>query len=613
MEMFGDVRVDDYYWLRDDSHSNPEILSYLKAENDYTNQSMSSVKQFEDQLYAEMVARTKEEVGISAPIRRGSYYYYERTLVGKDYKLYCRRLITNDTCSPSVYDVMPTGPEAPTEHVILDENIKAQGHKHYYLGAFLPSPNNKLIAYTEDTKGDGIFTVYVIDADKGTAIGNPLKGVTSYIQWAGDDALVYITRDESHRPDKVWSHKLLSDQSSDLCLYHNPSETHILIPHRESVKIQYFHLFSGHVAIYEMENDLEKVTAYSLPQRDEEIGPLQNGRAIDFVDPIYSVYPEESQFSSSILRFYYSSEKTPPSIYDYDMTSGISVLKNIQLVPGGFEPSDYLTERKWAVTTDGTRVPISILYKKNLVKLDGFDPLWLYGVGSYGESLSPSFDPSVFSLVDRGFIHAIAHIRGGGEMGRKWHEDGMLLNKRNTFTDFIACAEYLIEIKYGSKEKLCISSEYGNGGLLIGAVLNMRPDLFKAAVLDYPFVDVVTSLLDPTTPETTYDWKELGDPRKEEYYYYMKSYSPIDNVRVQNYPNILVRANLYDTIYLYFEAAKFVAKLRAAKTDDNMLLFKCGLDERHYSKSGRDEYVDNNAFFYAFIMKALDLAPPISS
>ncbi|KAK8923932.1 hypothetical protein KSP39_PZI019837 [Platanthera zijinensis] len=203
MEMFGDVRVDDYYWLRDDSHSNREILSYLKAENDYTNQSMSSVKQFEDQLYAEMVARTKEEVGISAPIRRGSYYYYERTLVGKDNKLHCRRLITNDASPPSVYDVMPTGPEAPTEHVILDENIRAQGHEYYYLGAFRPSPNNKLIAYAEDTKGDGIHTVYVIDADKGTAIGNPLKGVTSNIEWAGDDALVYITMDESHRYQKT--------------------------------------------------------------------------------------------------------------------------------------------------------------------------------------------------------------------------------------------------------------------------------------------------------------------------------------------------------------------------------------------------------------------------
>ncbi|KAK8923930.1 hypothetical protein KSP39_PZI019831 [Platanthera zijinensis] len=697
MEMFGDIRVDDYYWLRDDSRSNPKILSYLKAENNYTNQSMSSVKQFEDQLYAEMVARTKEVDDISAPIRRGSYYYYERTLVGKDYKLHCRRHITNDTCPPSVYDVMPTGPEAPAEHVILDGNIKAQGHEHYYIGAFRPSPNNKLIVYAEDTKGDGIYTVYVIDADKGTAIGNPLKGVTSYIEWAGDDALVYITRDEYHRSDKVWSHKLLSDQSSDLCLYHekddtfsldvyaseskqylfvqswsyntqfimyldiykqegglmtltprihgiqtkashsrnhffikrtsdeifnselvycpidNTSETHTLIPHQESVEIDDFQLFSGHLAIYLFENDLPKVIVYSLPQMGEVIGPLQNGRAIDFVDPIYSVYPEESQFSSSILRFYYNSMRTPPSVYDYDMTSGISVLKKIQPVPGGFEPSDYLTERKWAVSTDGTRVPISILYKKNLVKFDGFNPLFMYGYGSYGISIVPGFEAWTFTLVDRGFIYAIAHIRGGEEMGIKWYEDGKLLKKRNTFTDFIACAEYLIENKYGSKEKLCINGGVGNGGLLIGAILNMRPDLFKAAVLDYPFVDVVTSLLDPTIPSTTSEWEELGDPRKEEYYYYIKSYSPVDNVRAQNYPNILVRADFYDTGVLYSEVAKFVAKLRATKTDDNMLLLKCELAKWHFSKSIRFEQMQEDAFTFAFIMKALDMVPPVSS
>lgn len=694
MEMFGDVRVDDYYWLRDDSRSNPEILSYLKAENDYTDQAMSSVKQFEDQLYAEIRGRIKEE-DVSVPIRRGSYYYYERTLEGKEYVLHCRRLITNDT-SASVYDVMPMGPEASEEHVILDENIKAQGHEYYSIGAFKASPNNKLIAYAEDTKGDEIYTVYVIDADRGTVIGNPLKGVTSYVEWAGDDTLVYITMDEILRPDNVWSHKLLSEQSSDQCLYHenddmfsldlqaseskqylfvgseskntrfmfyldifkqegglmtltprifgidtsashrgnyffikrrseefynseliacpidNPSETKVLIPHRERVKIQDFQLFSGHVAVYERENGLQKVTVYSLPPLGEGIGPLQDGRAVDFVDPIYSVDPEESQFSSSILRFSYSSMKTPLSVYDYDMNLGISVLKKMQPVLGGFESSNYLTERKWAVSSDGTKIPISILYKKNLVKLDGFDPLLLYGYGSYEVCIDPSFKASRLSLVDRGFIYAIAHIRGGGEMGRKWYEDGKLLKKRNTFTDFIACAEYLIENKYCSKEKLCINGRSA-GGLLIGAVLNMRPDLFKAAVAGVPFVDVVTTMLDPTIPLTTSEWEEWGDPRKEEYYYYIKSYSPVDNVRVQNYPNILVTAGLNDPRVLYSEPAKFVAKLRATKSDNNVLLFKCELGAGHFSKSGRFEKLQEDAFTYAFILKALDLAPSASS
>ncbi|XP_020688191.1 uncharacterized protein LOC110103721 [Dendrobium catenatum] len=694
MEMFGDVRVDDYYWLRDDSRSNPEVLSYLKAENDYTNQVTSSVKQFEDELYAEIRARIKED-DISAPIRRGPYYYYERTLQGKEYVQHCRRLITNGT-SASVHDVMPMGPEAPKEHVILDENIKAQGHDYYSIEAFKASPNNKLVAYAEDTKGDEIYTIFVIDADKGTVVGDPLKGATSYVEWAGNETLVYITMDEILRPDKVWSHKLLSEQSSDQCLYHEkddmfsvdlqaseskqylfvgseskntrfiyyldiynlegglttltprvygidtsashrgnhffikrrseefynselvycpvdkPSETKVLIPHRERVKIEDFKLFIGHVAVYERENGLPKVTVYNLPSIGEAIGVLQEGRAVDFVDSIYSVEPTESQFSSNILRFSYSSMKTPTSVYDYDMNLGISVLKKMQPVLGGFESSDYSTKREWAVASDGTKVPISILYKKNLVKLDGSDPLLLYGYGSYEACIDPSFKASRLSLVDRGFVYAIAHIRGGGEMGRKWYEDGKLLKKRNTFTDFIACAEYLIENKYCSKEMLCIHGRSA-GGLLIGAVLNMRPDLFKAAVAGVPFVDVLTTMLDPTIPLTTSEWEEWGDPRKEEYYYYMKSYSPVDNVRAQNYPNILVTAGLNDPRVLYSEPAKFVAKLRATKTDDNVLLLKCELGAGHFSKSGRFEKLQEDAFTYAFILKALDLAPPVLS
>ncbi|XP_020583722.1 uncharacterized protein LOC110026871 [Phalaenopsis equestris] len=693
MEMFGDVRVDNYYWLRDDSRSNPDVLSYLNSENEYTDQAMSSVKQFEDKLYAEIRGRI-EESDISAPIRRGSYYYYEKTLQGKEYILHCRRLITDETSS--VHDFMPIGPEAPKEQVILDENVKAQGHVYYRIGAFKASPNNKLIAYAEDIKGDEIYTVYVIDADKGTAVGNPLKSVTSNIEWAGDDTLLYITMDEILRPDKVWSHKLLSEQSSDKCLYHekddmfsvdlqaseskqyifvgseskntrflyyldicnqegglrtltprvygidtsashrgnhffikrrsedfynselvycsvdNPSETKMLLQHRESVKIQDFQLFSGHIAVYERENGLPIITMYSLPPIGEAIGPLRDGRTIDFIDSIYSVETEESEFSSAILRFAYSSLKTPPSVYDYDMNSGISVLKKMKPVLGGFESSNYVTKREWAVASDGTKIPISVLYNKNLAKLDGSDPLLLYGYGSYEACIDPSFKGSLLSLVDRGFIYAIAHIRGGGEMGRKWYEDGKLLKKINTFTDFIASAEYLIENKYCSREKLSINGRSA-GGLLIGAVLNMRPDLFKAAVAMVPFVDVVTTMLDPTIPLTTSEWEEWGDPRKREYYYYMKSYSPFDNVRAQNYPNILVTAGLNDPRVLYSEPAKFVAKLRATKTDDNMLLFKCELGAGHFSKSGRFEKLREDALTYAFILKALDLVPHASS
>ncbi|KAM0945285.1 putative oligopeptidase B transcription factor WD40-like family [Dioscorea sansibarensis] len=694
MEMFGDVRVDNYYWLRDDSRSNPEILAHLKSENEHTDLVMSGVKQFEEKLFAEMRGRIKED-DISVPIRKGPYYYYERTLQGKEYVQHCRRLISSGA-PPSVYDVMPTGPEAPAEHVILDENIKAQQHDFYSIRAFKVSPNNKLVAYAEDTKGDEIHNVYVVDIESGALIEKPLTGLTTYLEWADNDTLIYITMDEILRPDKVWVHKLGSDQTNDSCLYHekddmfsldlqlseskqylfvgseskntrfvfyldisnqenglmtltprmygidtsashhgnhffikrrsdeffnsellacpvdNVSETTVLLPHRESVKLQDFQLFNDHLAVYERENGLPKITIYGLPPVGEALERLQGGRTIDFIDPVYSVEPEESQYSSSVLRFSYSSLRTPSSVYDYDMNEGISVLKKIETVLGGFDSSNYVTDRKWAVASDGTQVPISILYQKDLVKLDGSDPLMLYGYGSYEVCIDPSFKASRLSLVDRGIIFAIAHIRGGGEMGRQWYENGKLLKKKNTFTDFISCAEYLVDNKYCSKEKLCIEGRSA-GGLLMGAVLNVRPDLFKAAVAGVPFVDVVTTMLDPTIPLTTSEWEEWGDPRQEEFYYYMKSYSPVDNIKPQNYPNVLVTAGLNDSRVLYSEAAKFVAKLRELKTDDNLLLFKCELAAGHFSKSGRFEKLQEVAFITTFILKALDMIPLVNS
>ncbi|KAL5975054.1 hypothetical protein ACLOJK_031730 [Asimina triloba] len=258
-------------------------------------------------------------------------------------------------------------------------------------------------------------------------------------------------------------------------------------------------LFSDHLVVYERENGLPKITIYTLPPNGKPMENLQGGRAVDFIDPMYSVDGEEAEFSSGILRFSYSPLKTPPSVYDYDLNTSVSVVKKIQPVLGGFDSSKYVTERQWAVTSDGTQVPISIVYRKDLVKLDGSDPLLLYDYGSYEVSIDPSFRASRLSLIDRGFIYAIAHVRRGGEMGRKWYENGKLLKKRNTFTDFIACTEYVIEKRYSSKEKLCINGRSA-GGLLTGAVLNMRPDLFKAAVAGVPFVDVVTTMLDPAIP-----------------------------------------------------------------------------------------------------------------
>ncbi|PWA75490.1 prolyl oligopeptidase family protein [Artemisia annua] len=594
MKMFDDVRVDNYYWLRDDSRSDPDMLHYLNQENAYTDYIMSGTKNLEDQIYAEIRGRIKE-ADISAPLRKGPYYYYERTLEGKEYKQHCRRLVQNAGSVPSVLDVMPTGPEAPPEHVILDENEKAKNHVYYSIGAFKVSPNHKLVAYAEDTKGNEIYTIHVMDAETRSPVGEPLVGVTDYFEWVGDEALVYITMDEILRPYKVWFHKLGTNQSADSCLYHEKDdmfsldleaseskkylfvgseskttrsifyldiskpenglmvltprsegidtsvshrgnhffikrrsdETYnsellacplddvnaitTLIPHRDSVKIQDVILFSDHLVVYEREKGLPRVTFYSLPAIDEPLQSLQGGQAVEFVDPVYSVDPAESQFSSSILRFYYSSLRTPPSTYDYDMNTGVSVLKKIETVLGGFDASNYVTKREWAIAQDGTQVPISIVYRKDLVKLDGSDPMLLYGYGSYEVCVDPSFKSSRLSLLDRGFTFAIAHIRGGGEMGRKWYENGKYLQKKNTFTDFIDCAEYLIEKKYCTKDKLCINGGSA-GGLLIGAVLNMRPDLFKAAVTRVPFVDVVTTMLDPTIPLTTAEWEVFHAP-----------------------------------------------------------------------------------------------------
>lgn len=658
---------------------------------------MSDTKKFEEELFVEIRARIKED-DVSAPLRKGGFYYYTRTLQGKEYVQHCRRPLPQSQARlpPSVNDSMPVDDGAPEERVMLDENVVAQSHAYYSIGAFEVSPNHELVAYAEDTKGDEIYNVRVIDADTGAAVGKTLSGTTWDLEWAGNSHLVYITMDETLRPDKVWLHKLGTEQSSDKCLYHekddmfsvdleaseskkflfvaseskttrfnfyldvskpedglvvltprvdgidtdvshrgnhffitrrseelfnsevvacpldNVSDTTVLIPHRESVKIQGINLYSDHLVAYEREDGLQKITIYGLPDVEEPLKGLQGGQAVEFLDPIYSVAPSESEFSSGILRFSYSSLKTPRSVYDYDMKSGISVLKKIETVLGGFDSSNYVTERKWASAPDGVQIPLSIVYRKDLVKLDGSDPLLLYGYGSYEACIDPSFKTSRLSLLDRGFIYAIAHIRGGGEMGRQWYENGKFLKKKNTFTDFIASAEYLIREKYCSKEKLCIEGRSA-GGLLIGAVLNMRPDLFKAAVAGVPFVDVVTTMLDPTIPLTTSEWEEWGDPRKEEFYFYMKSYSPVDNVNAQNYPHVLVTAGLNDPRVLYSEPAKFVAKLRELKTDDNILVFKCEMGAGHFSKSGRFEKLQEDAFTLAFLMKALNIIPAKSS
>ncbi|MFX0013677.1 MAG: S9 family peptidase [Promethearchaeota archaeon] len=382
----------------------------------------------------------------------------------------------------------------------------------------------------------------------------------------------------------------------------NPRKTNWeeIVPHRESVFLRDFEVFEDFLVLHEREDGMTKIRVIDQ-KRDQD-------HYLDFPDPVYTcekfsyslVYPE---FKSNVLRFVYTSLITPNSVFDYNMDTNEKKLVKQDEILGGYNPSKYLTERIAAQAQDGKSVYISLVYKKGM-PIDGNNPLLLYGYGSYGYSIDPEFLSYRISLLDRGFAFAIAHIRGGSELGRKWYEQGKLLHKKNTFTDFIVCAEYLISQKYTSNDKLCILGGSA-GGLLMGAVINMRPDLFKTVIARVPFVDVINTMFDPSIPLTITEYEEWGNPNEKEYYDYMKSYSPYDNVVEKNYPRILMTAGLNDPRVQYWEPAKFTAKLRALKTDSNLLLLKTNMGEGHSGKSGRYDMIKETAFYYAFLLDSV--------
>ena len=370
-----------------------------------------------------------------------------------------------------------------------------------------------------------------------------------------------------------------------------------VIPHRPDVLIENLAAFDNYLVLFERKDGLKHV-------RISGADGTSDVRYIPFPEPVYDITPAANpEFSTDLLRFDFSSLITPKSVIDFHMDTGEWELKKQDEIPSGHDPSQYVTERLHAVASDGTEVPMSIVYKKGL-KHDGGNPALLYGYGSYGYSFEPNFNANRFSLIDRGFVIAIGHIRGGSELGRAWYEDGKMLHKRNTFTDFIACGENLIEQGYTSKEKLAILGGSA-GGLLVGACLTMRPDLFKAVVALVPFVDVITTMSDPSIPLTTLEYDEWGNPEDQTYFEYMLSYSPIDNIQATNYPDLLVTTGLNDPRVAYWEPAKFVAKLRAAKTGDNLLLLKTNLDAGHAGASGRYDYLKEIALNYAFLLDSL--------
>ena len=401
------------------------------------------------------------------------------------------------------------------------------------------------------------------------------------------EGFVYILTNEG-----ATNFKVMRAPASD------PSASHWseFVPHRDSVLVTALDAFKGHLVLWEMEGGLRQIEVRDLGSG--EVHPVR------FPEPVYACSPQNNlEFDTGLLRFNYQSPVTPPSIVDYDLAKRTWTVKKKTEVPH-YTASAYTTERTWARAPDGTAVPISLLYRKGLVR-DGTRPCYLYAYGSYGIGTEPRFNSALFSLVDRGYVCAVAHVRGGDEMGRAWYDQGKLLQKKNTFTDFIACAEHLVAQRITSTDRLAIRGGSA-GGLLIGAVLNMKPELFRAAVADVPFVDVITTMKDPTIPLTTQEWEQWGDPRDARYYAYMKSYSPYDNVAARAYPALLVTAGLNDPRVGYWEPTKWVARLRALRTDHNPLLLRVNMGAGHGGASGRYDNLREQALRYAFIVSALE-------
>ena len=658
-KLHGDVRIDNYSWLRE--RSNPEVIKYLEAENKYAEAMMKHTKKLQGRLYKELVGRIKE-TDFEVPEKIDDYYYYSRTEKGKQYSIHCRRKESLDA----------------EEEVILDENALAAGHDYFAIGVFRISPNHRLLAYSVDSAGSESYTLCIKDLGTGKLLADRILNTYYSVAWANDNRTIfYNTLDDAKRPYKLYRHELGGDPNEDVLVYHEKDEAYRVsvsrtkskkyltmtlssntttevryveadfptddfrvihprqhemeyyvghrgekfyirtndsaknfklmeapvknpakanweevIRHRDSVKIDSFAVFKNHLVVDERESGLKKIRIMDLTGQEVHY--------VDFPEPVYTFWRGRNpDFNTNMLRFNYTSLVTPRSVFDYNMDTKARQLKKQDEVLGGYEASGYESERIFATAEDDTRIPISLVYKKGMVR-DGTNPLLLYGYGAYGASREPYFSSRRLSLLDRGFVFAIAHIRGGGEMGRAWYEDGKLLKKKNTFTDFITCAQHMIAEGYTCSDKLVIRGGSA-GGLLMGAVTNMRPDLFKAVIAEVPYVDAVNTMLDASIPLVVPEYEEWGNPNEKKYYDYMKSYSPYDNVQAKDYPNMLITAGLNDPRVQYWEPAKWAAKLRAFKTDNNLLLLKTKMGAGHSGASGRYDRLKDTAFVYAFI------------
>ncbi|NVK04228.1 MAG: S9 family peptidase [Flavobacteriia bacterium] len=664
LEMHGDVRVDEYYWLN--QREDPEVIAYLEAENTYREAVMKETEGLQKKLYDEMVGRIKQDDS-SVPYELDGYFYYTRYEEGDQYPLYCRK----------------QGSLEAQEEIILNVNEMAEGHSYYQVSGISVRPDSKMIAFGVDTVSRRKYTIYFKDLETGEILEENIPNTGGSSTWAEDNKTIfYVTKDEETlRQDKIHKHVLGTSPSVDSLVYYEEDETYItfvyktkskkfvvigshstltheyryipadqpnaefeifqervrgleygiahyedawyirtnhdgaqnfklmktsvnatgvenwvdVIPHREDVLLESIEIFKDFLVLDERTNGLNRI--HIMPW-DESV----EDHYLPFEEETYTAYiGNNPQFDTPVLRYGYSSLTTPNSVMEYNMVTGENTVLKEQEVVGGYDKSMYASERVWATADDGTQVPISLVYRKDM-KREGGNPLLLYGYGSYGYTIDPSFSSGRLSLLDRGFIFAIAHVRGGQYLGRQWYEDGKYLKKKNTFTDFISCGRHLAEQGYSSPEHMYALGGSA-GGLLMGAVVNMAPELFNGVIAAVPFVDVVTTMLDESIPLTTGEYDEWGNPNDPEYYEYMLSYSPYDQVKKQDYPAMLITTGLHDSQVQYWEPAKWIARLRDRRTNpDRPLLMYCNMDTGHSGASGRFESFKETAMEYAFFL-----------
>jgi oligopeptidase B len=659
----GETRVDNYAWLRD--RNNPETIHYLEAENEYTKASMKHTEKLQAKLYDEILGRI-QQTDLSVPTKRDDYFYYTRTEEGKQYGIYCRKHGSLDAKEEILLDgnkmaegkkYFRIGNFAPSpNHQLLAYSVDYEGDEAYTIhvkdlgtGKLLPDtiPNtyyslewandNATFFYTILDKAKRPFKVYrhALGVNKNTLVCHETdERFTVELEKTRSHAYILINIGSSltsevryikaDKPKGRFATLLPRIQETEYDVAHHGDSWFI----RTNDGAKTFRLIEApvkdpsrpnwkEVIAARPESTIESVTAFEdelvTEERDRGLNKIRihkfstgETHYIDFPEPVYTAsVGANAEYATKTLRFNYTSLVTPNSVFDYNMETRTRELKKQQPVLGGYDPAKYQSERIYATAPDGVQIPISLVYKKGLVQ-NGSAPMLLYGYGAYGISMDPGFSSDRLSLLDRGFIYAIAHIRGGADLGKPWHEDGRILKKKNSFTDFIACAEYLIAEKYTSPAHLAIMGGSA-GGLLMGAVTNMRPDLFAVVVAKVPFVDALNTMLDASLPLTVGEYEEWGNPNEKQYYDYIKSYAPYENVAAKEYPTILITAGLNDPRVSYWEPAKWAAKLRAMKQDNHLLLLKTNMGSGHFGSSGRYEYIKETAFDYAFILDALNV------